>query len=88
MKYEEYKLKLDEETQKIRDELNRLESEYKQKLRSNDNKDWNDLRNAKETAQKELNSYLNALNELKFDENKWKRIEQQCNMNIGFLEQK
>ncbi len=85
LKYEEYKLRLDEETQKIRDELDKLEDLCKEKLKSND-LGLKELQKAKEEAQCELDKHMNVLNVLKFDEKKWKEIQQQCYDNINCLE--
>jgi DNA repair exonuclease SbcCD ATPase subunit len=86
LKYEEYKLRLDEETQKIRDELEKLENLCKEKLKSNDSC-LKELRKAKEEAQNELDKHMSALNVLKVDENKWREIQQQCQDNIDCLEE-
>ncbi len=86
VKYEEYKLKLDKETQRIIDELDKLENLCNEKLKSND-LGLKELAKAKEEVQCELDKHMSDLNMFKLDENKWKEIQQQCQDNIGCLKE-
>ena len=84
LKSEQVKLRVDEITQELIDELNEFEQSCKARLKQNiqPNEEFesvkNEFRRLNEENKLKLESWSNLLNELKVDETKWKEIKVEC----------
>lgn len=87
LRSEELKKKIDEITQEIIDDLN----VYQDECRMNVEKSFLDAKSVFKKKNKEVKTKLiewsSALNELKFDQQKWKRIQNECERAIRELNQ-
>ena len=87
LKSEQLKLKIDKETEKLLDKLKKYQTRCDDSLTADSYLSWKRKRNYKETYSASLASWKSELNELKFDERKWKKITKECNKSIEILEE-
>lgn len=90
LKSEQLKLKIDKETEKLLNKLKEYQTRCDDSLTTDSylngkRKRYNELN--KETYSASLASWKSELNELKFDERKWKKITKECKKSIEVLEE-
>ena len=90
LKSEQLKLTIDKETEKLLDKLKEYQTRCDNSLTADSYLSGKRKRNFelnKETYSASLASWKSELNELKFDESKWKKITKECNKSIEVLEE-